>query len=117
MSTLYMVHTNPMPGKEKEFNEWYEGHVLEVVELGGFRSGRRAVIDTFQSRPEQPYRYVAIYETDDQSPQEFFARLKAAESQMYIDRDVIDLDKTFVTIYRTISDHEAAPKNGAPQID
>lgn len=65
MAMLHMVHTKPMPSKEKELNEWYEGYVREVVDFGGFRSGRRAVID---------------------------------------------IENTFVTIYRTASDYQAASK-------
>lgn len=106
MSTIYMVRTNPMPGREKEFNEWYEAHFREVVELCGFKWGRRGVVDDVQQYPDQPHSYVAFYETD-LPPQEFMARMKNAPWKTPIDPTVIDLNNTLTTVYRPISEYHA----------
>ena len=37
MTTLYMVKSNPVAGKEAEFNRWYsEVHLPEVLKIEAF---------------------------------------------------------------------------------
>ena len=63
-----MALTNPEPGKEPEFNAWYDQHHLrEVVEYGsGMVRGRRYRLSDEQ-RPGQeapPWRYLALYDLE-----------------------------------------------------
>ncbi len=60
---LHIVQTSPTPGREDEFNEWYENvHVPEVLRMPGFLSGQR-----FRLAAEDPFsgpRYLAVYEIE-----------------------------------------------------
>jgi hypothetical protein len=65
---LFVVMTNPVEGREDEFNEWYSAeHLEDVVAVEGMRAAQR-----FELVPSQlgenvtpPFRYLAIYEAED----------------------------------------------------
>lgn len=68
---LMMAFTNPVAGKDAEFNAWYDKHHLpEVLQVPGVKSGRRYNLADTQvpggAKP-LPGQYLAIYEieTDD----------------------------------------------------
>jgi hypothetical protein len=66
---LGVALTNPVEGKEAEFNEWYDNrHVLDMLALPGCVSAQRYRLADVQrvGRP-QPFKYLALYEieTDD----------------------------------------------------
>lgn len=66
MSTpaLFMVLTSPEPGREDEFEEWYERHQHEVVMMAGWTSARRYRLADVEAG-EVGYRSLAVYEVDD----------------------------------------------------
>jgi hypothetical protein len=59
---VFVVFTNPKEGRERDFQEWYVGHVRDVTNVKGFQWGRRYVLDPDQ-RPGQssPWKYLALY--------------------------------------------------------
>jgi hypothetical protein len=65
----FVVLTNPVEGKEAEFNDWYNGHhVPDVLNVPGFVSGQRFRLADLQFRNEpRTQKYLALYEieTDD----------------------------------------------------
>lgn len=65
----YAVLTNPVEGKEDEFNEWYTNtHVHDALAVPGFVSAQRfQLADAQRGAAPFPWRYFAIYEieTDD----------------------------------------------------
>ncbi len=68
--TYYLlVFSNPVTGKEDEYNKWYDGrHLADVTSIPGFVSGQRYVSSDAQLRDAHPPRkYLAIYKivTDD----------------------------------------------------
>jgi len=65
---LLVVRTNPLEGKEDEFNRWYsETHIREVVQIPGFESAQRFRRSADQIREPDEFAYLALYEleTDD----------------------------------------------------
>ncbi|MBT5195713.1 MAG: hypothetical protein HOM07_25485, partial [Rhodospirillaceae bacterium] len=39
---ILVVLTNPVAGKEDEFNDWYSNiHIQEICQLSGFKSAQR----------------------------------------------------------------------------
>lgn len=64
----FVVLTNPVEGREAEYNDWYDGvHLRDVTAIPGIlRAERFELADSQRSFP-QPYKYLAIYEieTDD----------------------------------------------------
>lgn len=60
---LFVVFTNAEPGREAEFNEWYEKHHLDdIMGIEGFLWGQRFELHPDQ-RPGQtpPWRYLVLY--------------------------------------------------------
>lgn len=57
---IFMALTNPVPGKEDEYNEWYNiHHVHDIVEVPCYMSGRR--FHLIDSKGVAPYQYIAFY--------------------------------------------------------
>jgi hypothetical protein len=66
----FIVMTNPVTGKETEFNEWYNtNHIPDVLNVPGFVSGHRFRLAETQMGGDssKAYKYLALYEieTDD----------------------------------------------------
>ena len=58
-----LVFTNAVEGRDDEFNDWYDNvHLKEVLELPEFTSASRYRLSEGQLFPDQPHRYLAIYE-------------------------------------------------------
>jgi hypothetical protein len=65
---VYVVLTNPVEGRENEFNDWYDNqHLDDVLQLPGFVSAQRFRLSETDPPQSAPHRYLAIYEveTDD----------------------------------------------------
>jgi hypothetical protein len=66
---LAVALTNPVEGKEREFNEWYDNqHVPDMLALPGCVSAHRyKLADVQRAGRPQPFKYLALYEieTDD----------------------------------------------------
>jgi hypothetical protein len=60
--------TNPVEGREAEFDAWYERHVRDILRLPGFVAAQRHRV-TFRQRGAESmaWQHLAIYEveTDD----------------------------------------------------
>ncbi len=70
MIHLFLALTNPLPGREGDFNQWYDNHHLrEVLRYGnGFTGGRRYKLHSPRIRsPADKWTYLALYalESDD----------------------------------------------------
>lgn len=82
----YVVFTNPAPGRENEFNRWYdEVHLGEVLTVPGFTAASRyRVMPDGEEKPE--FAYLAIYEIDGDDPSaaldELMRRAQSGELQM-----------------------------------
>jgi hypothetical protein len=64
----YVVRTNPVPGREDEYNRWYsERHLADVMSVPGFVSARRFKIVDPAADGAPAQRYMALYNmrTDD----------------------------------------------------
>jgi len=104
----FLAFTNPAPGKEDEYNAWYEEHHLkDVINCPGFVSARRFRLATtqFQFNTVAPaYRYLALYEieTDDveASLAEIVARAGGADMMM---TDAIDMSTLFAPLYEEVT--------------
>jgi hypothetical protein len=80
---IQLVYSNPVPGMEDEFNEWYSSrHVHEILRVPGylsaqrFRVTRHPIGGSGDSGPE-PFQYLALYEVEG-DPEEILARFEEA---------------------------------------
>jgi hypothetical protein len=78
---LMTAHTNALPGRDKECNEWYETyHVRELLQVPGIVGAQRyglAPVRPPADWPYQPmpYSYLALYDIETDNLQEFANRL------------------------------------------
>lgn len=63
-SEYLVVFTNPLDGREDEYNAWYDDrHLPDVLRLPGVISARRFRLGDIQRAPgPHPWQYMAIYE-------------------------------------------------------
>ncbi|MCB8885622.1 hypothetical protein BIS17_07845, partial [Bordetella pertussis] len=61
-----VVLTNPVEGREQEFDDWYMNtHMPDVMRVPGFVSGQRFTWAHAQAKPHaQTWRYLTILEID-----------------------------------------------------
>lgn len=104
----FLAFTNPTPGKEDEYNRWYEEHHLkDVIQCPGFVSARRfrLAATQFEFNTVTPaYRYLALYEieTDDieASLKEIVARAGGVDMVM---TEAIDMSTLFAPVYEEVT--------------
>jgi hypothetical protein len=72
LQTYYqLVFTKPVPGREKEYNKWYdEQHIPDVVAVPGFVNAQRLAVSEVQVNPKNTeimFPYLVMYDilTDD----------------------------------------------------
>ena len=66
---VFVVFTNPVPGKDETYNDWYTNqHLADVLDVPGFVSAQRFKLSgTQRAAGPHPWQYMALYqiETDD----------------------------------------------------
>ena len=101
---VYVVMTNPVEGRDAEYNAWYdEIHLKDVCAFPGFVGARRFRIVEGEAKT----RYLAIYELETDDPQRDLAALTAAAgSERMRMTDALDLPKATTALYEQISAYE-----------
>jgi hypothetical protein len=95
----FVAITDSVPGKEEEFNTWYEQqHVGDVLRVPGFVAARRFKL--VQAEGSLPGRYLSLYEVETDDPQTAFAELmkRAGTNQMVIS-EAMDTSKAVAALF------------------
>lgn len=90
--TSYLVaFTNPLPGCEEAFNDWYDNvHLKEVTAVEGFISGRRFKVSESQlGGVKHKHKYAVIYEVEAGEAETIIRNLMAA-GPMFSKDPVVD---------------------------
>ena len=78
---LYIVRSNPVPGQEAEYDDWYtRRHLPEMLAVPGFASAQRFVLSPVARSPRMPpsrYSHLAIYEISGDPGEAFLALARA----------------------------------------
>jgi hypothetical protein len=79
---VFLSLLNAQNGKDKEFNDWYRDiHLPEVLTIPGFVGAQRFELSAAQlPGMETRWKYLVIYEIDDDSPARALAELGARMS-------------------------------------
>jgi hypothetical protein len=94
----FVVLSNPVPGREDEFNEWYDQHHLrEILAIPGIKSGQRFHRSAAQVSPSHPYEYLAVYEIETDDIEAVIAGLSDPSGR--VRSDAIDLGSTAVWFF------------------
>jgi hypothetical protein len=103
MKTYYTVYSNPMPGKDAEFNDWYTNvHLAEVLQIDGFVSAQRFQLAELQVINDQPYRYMAMYEIENDNIEKTVQNMMAAAGGLQM-TDAMDTDKVHIAIVQSVT--------------
>lgn len=72
----YVVRSNPVPGRDAEYNRWYtERHLADVIAVPGFISAQRFRIVDPQADGAPGQSYMAIYTMRTDDPERLLAEL------------------------------------------
>jgi len=64
-----LAFTNPVPGREEEFNRWYdERHVPDLLAVPGFVSAQRFALTDATGQGKPGWTYLALYELETDDP-------------------------------------------------
>lgn len=104
----FVVMTNPVEGKESEFNEWYnQQHIPDVLNVPGFVSGHRFRIADVQMGGEasKTFKYLALYEieTDDLAGVMKEMRARGGTPEI-VASDAIDMKKVGTYIFTPVAE-------------
>lgn len=107
---VLVVQTNPVAGREDEYNDWYTNrHLADVLKVPGFKSARRFKLA--QDDPGAKWKYLAIYEFETNDPVQALADLNsfAGTPEMALS-EAMDLSDFSMAAWMAISDKLSAKK-------
>jgi hypothetical protein len=104
----FVVITDAVPGKEEEFNAWYDRqHLPDVLRIPGFVAGRRFKLAQPQSN--LPGRYLALYEIETDDPEGALAELtRRAGTERMVLTETLDLSKVSATLFAALGARRTA---------
>ena len=95
-----VVLTRCQPGRDDEFNQWYdEVHVPELCAMGPFTGARRYRVSD-QQLFDQTHQYLAIYEYTGPAEEAHRALVEAGGKLTM--SDALDADSPFMTLVEPI---------------
>jgi hypothetical protein len=83
---IMVVQTQPIEGRDDEYNAWYDKqHLADVCDIPGVVTGRRYHALPLGQGP-MGLPYLAIYEVETEDPEAVLAELRrrSAEREMYV---------------------------------
>jgi hypothetical protein len=99
-----VVMTGPKPGRDQEYNDWYNNqHLADVVAVPGFLSAERFKLTDAMGH-EHRNGYLAIYEIDSDDPKAVLAEMfKRSGTPAMVLSEALDLDKAVVGLFEPCS--------------
>jgi len=109
---ILVVLTNPVSGKEDEYNAWYSDvHIREIVDIPGFLSAQRFKLADAQMGGAGSHRYLAIYEVEG-DPAAALDALKKARPDLQMS-DALDRSTIAAHMFTAITDRVTDGLRGA----
>jgi len=104
---VMVVFTNPVPGREDEYNRWYNDvHLGEVLRTPAMIAARRyRLVDGVGSREEPQHRYLAIYELESDDAKSTLKQMLGLPMNM---SDALDTEHAFMRVWEACSDRVEA---------
>ncbi len=100
---ILIVQSEPVKGREDEYNEWYEKtHLDEVIQVRGFISAQRFKLDGEPLKGDvPPLRYICIYEMETEDAGATVKALAEAAPDMTMS-EALDIESSVGFRYRAI---------------
>jgi hypothetical protein len=103
----FLVLTNPVEGKDKDYNDWYTNqHIPDVVSVPGIVAAQRFKLADFQmpNSSPSPWKYLAIYEIESDDLKATFDGMQArVGTDQMVMTDALDLNGVGGFIYAPIT--------------
>jgi hypothetical protein len=106
----FVVISDAVPGREEEYNAWYnEQHLKDVLKVPGFVAARRFKLA--QDESKLPGRYLALYEIETDDAQAALADLvsRAGTPDMVMS-EAMDMSKVSATLFAAIGDKQTVAR-------
>ncbi len=99
-----VVMTGPKPGRDEEYNDWYNNqHLADVVAVPGFVSAQRFKLKDAMGA-EHRNSYLAIYEIDSDDPKAVLDEMfKRSGTPAMVLSEALDLEKAVVGLFEPCS--------------
>jgi hypothetical protein len=103
--------TNPLEGRDAEFNDWYTNeHLADVLKLPGVTGAQRYRMSDVQHRPGPfEWKYMAVYEIEIDDIKKTLSALSAASGTDAMPLSPALSPDRMVWIYEPITDKVAKP--------
>ncbi|MAX74863.1 MAG: hypothetical protein CMH66_14595 [Nioella sp.] len=97
--------TNPVPGREADFEQWYDKvHLADVLKLPGVTGAQRFRLSAQQYREgPHPWQSMAVYEIETDDMSKTFNALKAASGTEAMPLSDALQDARMVWIYEPVA--------------
>ena len=104
-----VVFTNPVEGREDDYNDWYDNqHLGDVIAAAGFDRAERLRLTDIGTPSVTQHRYLALYQVETDDPESVFKGLIAAAGTDAMPMsDAIDLSSASMGLFETISQRHA----------
>ena len=108
-----IVLTNPAPGREDEYNDWYTNtHLADVLKVPGIAAAQRFRLSEHQRDPgPHAYNYLAIYHCETDDVRKVIAQLKERSgTQDMVLSDTLDKER-MVLFFEPITELKMSGEN------
>jgi hypothetical protein len=114
----FVVLTNPTPGKEADYNEWYnKQHIPDVLNIPGMVCAQRFRLAEGQPGADQKtHRYLALYEIETNDLPGVFKELAARrDTADMVMSDAIDLKNANACVFTPVAEKVMAKDVARPR--
>ena len=114
----FVVLTNPVPGKEAEYNEWYNmQHIPDVLNVPGFVGAQRfRLSDTQMGDDKKTHKYLALYEIETNDLAATFKEMAARRGTPdIVMSDSIDLKGANAAVFEPVAEKVMARDVARPR--
>jgi hypothetical protein len=104
----FLVFTNPVVGREVEFDRWYDDrHIGDVLAIPGFVAAQRHVANLARGTPSHGYLLIYEIETDDIGAVFAELRIRSGTERMPIS-DALKRSDTMTCVYEVKGERRLA---------
>ena len=104
----FVVLSNPVTGREDEYNDWYSNqHLDDVLQVPGFVAAQRFRLAAMNPAQESLYGYLCIYEVESDDLDATKATIEAAAEGMVIS-GALDQEDLPAWYFTPITDRKTA---------
>lgn len=111
---LLMTLSNAKPGREDEFNDWYDNqHLGDMLAQPGFAAAQRFELSSLADQRAAPFRYLTLFEIEGDDIETALATVAAAPGNPSIVMTDARADERAAWWFSALSDRRQKPTPAA----